>query len=211
MGRAACDVERRTLASAGLLTEATPVSLSQPTPSLAVASSRRCDAAARGSARRRQPPVPPARRILWLDHHPPVRRLMTLARVRNPEALRYQAPGEWGAIGPRPLPRGQDAAPQDPVARQRRAHRARLASGTGSQLGHRARRRLGHAGRGRPRESVRWAQRSAAETLRRAPEAVFAGLRELLGQRPRRSAPAVPAPLARSWSRRSSTTWCPTW
>ncbi len=23
---------------------------------------------------------------------------MTLARVRNPEALRYQAPGEWGAI-----------------------------------------------------------------------------------------------------------------
>ena len=23
---------------------------------------------------------------------------MTLARVRNPESLRYQAPGEWGAI-----------------------------------------------------------------------------------------------------------------
>ena len=23
---------------------------------------------------------------------------MTLARVRNPDSLRYQAPGEWGAI-----------------------------------------------------------------------------------------------------------------
>ena len=38
------------------------------------------------------------RRILWPEHHPPVRRLHDAGRVRNPEALRYQAPGEWGAI-----------------------------------------------------------------------------------------------------------------
>ena len=163
LGRAARDVERRTLASAGLMTEATPV-FAEP-----------AHAVARGGV---LAALPMLLREGLLGAANRLFRLpagfyglstillfvacMTLARVRNPEALRYQAPGEWGRHPwPRPLPRGQDAAPQDPVARQRRAHRARLASGTGSQLGHRARGRLGHAGRGRPRESVRWAQRSA--------------------------------------------------
>ena len=50
---------------------------------------------------------------------------MTLARVRNPESLRYQAPGEWGAIlgltaAPRPRPyaarSGCSPAPSTPFA-----------------------------------------------------------------------------------------------
>ena len=76
MGRAARDVERRTLASAGLLTEATPV-FAEPAHGVA----RGGVLAAlpmllrEGLLDAANPPVPPARRILWLDHHPPVRRL----------------------------------------------------------------------------------------------------------------------------------------
>ena len=209
MGRAARDVERRTLASAGLLTEATPV-FAEPAHGVA-----------RGGV---LAALPMLLREGLLDAANRLFRLpagfyglttillfvacLTLARVRNPEALRYQAPGEWGAIlglDAAPSPRrcaascGCSPAPSTPCATGKRHWLAAGPPRTG--------RRLGHAGRGRPRESVHWAQRSAAETLRRAPEAVFAGLRELLGQRPRRSAPAVPARRwTRSWSRRSSTT-----
>ena len=115
-------------------------SLSQPTASLNPRGA--ADAAAR--ARR----DPPARGFLT-----------TKRRLAGPSPY----PRRWlGAIlgldrGPEPKTRaascGCSPAPSTP---------SRLASGTGSQLGHRARRRLGHAGRGRPRESVHWAQRSAA-------------------------------------------------
>ena len=73
----------------------------------------------------------------------------------NPEALRYQAPGEWGAIlGLDRCPEPKTLLPQAAAAVGRRAHRARVAIGTGRHLGHRARGRLGHAGRGRSCESV---------------------------------------------------------
>ena len=198
LGRAARDVERRTLASAGLMTEATPV-FAEPAHAVA-----RGGVLAALPLLLREGLLGAANRLFRL----PAGfyglstillfvACMTLARVRNPEALRYQAPGEWGAI------LGLDRCPEAKTLRRKlrllasAEHTvARLASGTGSHLGHRARGRLGHAGRGRPRESVRWAQRSAAETLRRAPEAVFASVRELLDQRPRRSAAAVPAPGA---------------
>ena len=78
---------------------------------------------------------------------------MTLARVRNPDSLRYQEPGEWGAIlGLDRCPETKTLRRKIRAAHQRRAHRSRLAIGTGTHLGHRARRRLGDAGRGRPRE-----------------------------------------------------------
>ena len=99
LGRAARDVERRTLASAGLLTEATPV-FAEPAHTVA----RRGVLTA----------LPMLLREGLLDAANRLFRLpagfyglttillfvacMTLARVRNPEALRYQAPGEWGAI-----------------------------------------------------------------------------------------------------------------
>ena len=99
MGRAARDVERRTLASAGLLTEATPV-FAEPAHGVA-----------RGGV---LAALPMLLREGLLDAAKRLFRLpagfyglttillfvafMTLARVRNPEALRYQAPGEWGAI-----------------------------------------------------------------------------------------------------------------
>ena len=99
MGRAARDVERRTLACAGLLTEATP----------------EFDSPAHGVARGgvlaalpmllREGLLGAAQRLLRLPagFYGLTTILlfvacMTLARVRNPEALRYQAPGEWGAI-----------------------------------------------------------------------------------------------------------------
>ena len=93
---------------------------------------------------------------------------MTLARVRNPEALRYQAPGEWGAI------LGLDRCPEPKTLRRKlrllsdAEHTVRAWIGTGRHLGNRARGRLGHAGRGRSCEGVHRAQRTAAETLRRA-------------------------------------------
>ena len=108
MGRAARDVERRTLASAGLLTEATPV-FAEPAHGVA-----------RGGV---LAALPMLLREGLLDAANRLFRLpagfyglttillfvacLTLARVRNPEALRYQAPGEWGAIlgldrGPEP-------------------------------------------------------------------------------------------------------------
>ena len=99
LGRAARDVERRTLASAGLLTEATPV-FAEP-----------AHAVAHGGV---LAALPMLLREGLLDAANRLFRLpagfyglstillfvacMTLARVRNPEALRYQAPGEWGAI-----------------------------------------------------------------------------------------------------------------
>ena len=99
LGRAARDVERRTLASAGLMTEATPV-FAEP-----------AHAVARGGV---LAALPMLLREGLLGAANRLFRLpagfyglstillfvacMTLARVRNPEALRYQAPGEWGAI-----------------------------------------------------------------------------------------------------------------
>ena len=99
MGRAARDVEGRTLASAGLLTEATPV-FAEP-----------ANAVAYGGV---LAALPMLLREGLLGAANLLFRLpagfyglttillfvacMTLARVRNPESLRYQAPGEWGAI-----------------------------------------------------------------------------------------------------------------
>ena len=99
MGRAARDVEGRTLASAGLMTEATPVFVE---PANAVAYGGVLAA------------LPMLLREGLLGAANLLFRLpagfyglttillfvacMTLARVRNPESLRYQAPGEWGAI-----------------------------------------------------------------------------------------------------------------
>ena len=138
MGRAARDVERRTLASAGLLTEATPV-FAEPAHATRVARAARdverrlpapacCEATpvfaepAHGVARGGVL-LPMLLREGLLDAANRLFRLpagfyglttillfvacLTLARVRNPEALRYQAPGEWGAIlgldrGPEP-------------------------------------------------------------------------------------------------------------
>ena len=99
MGRAARDVEGRMLASAGLMTEAEPVFAA---PAHAVAHGGVLAA------------LPMLLREGLLDAANRLFRLpagfyglttillfvacLTLARVRNPEALRYQAPGEWGAI-----------------------------------------------------------------------------------------------------------------
>ena len=63
---------------------------------------------------------------------------MTLARVRNPEALRYQAPGEWGAI------LGLDRCPEPKTLRRKVAsaeHTVRLARNSRSWA-------MGYAGRG---------------------------------------------------------------
>ena len=84
MGRAARDVEGRMLASAGLMTEAEPV-FAAPAHAVAhggvlAALPMLLRAGLLGAANR-----------LFVA-------FMTLARVRNPESLRYQAPGEWGAI-----------------------------------------------------------------------------------------------------------------
>ena len=99
MGRAARDVEGRTLASAGLLTEATPVFAE---PATAVANGGVLAALPMlvregllGAANRlfRLPAGFYGLTTILLFVA-----CMTLARVRNPESLRYQAPGEWGAI-----------------------------------------------------------------------------------------------------------------
>ena len=99
MGRAARDVEGRTLASAGLMTEATPVFAS---PANAVAYG---GVLAALPMLLREGLLGAANRLFRLPagFYGLTTILlfvacMTLARVRNPESLRYQAPGEWGAI-----------------------------------------------------------------------------------------------------------------
>ena len=186
MGRAARDVEGRMLASAGLMTEAKPV-FAAPAHAVAhggvlAALPMLLRAGLLGAANRlfRLPDGFHGLTTILLFVA-----CLTLARVRNPDSLRYQAPGEWGAI------LGLDRCPETKTLRRKirlltsAEHTVRdWQSALATHLGHRARRRLGHAGRGWPREGIRRAQRSAAETLRRAPEAVFAGLRELLGSTP---------------------------
>ena len=99
LGRAAHDVERRMLASAGLLTEATP-EFAAPAHGVA-----RGGVLAALPLLLREGLLGAAQRLLRLPagFYGLTTILlfvacMTLARVRNPEALRYQAPGEWGAI-----------------------------------------------------------------------------------------------------------------
>ena len=99
MGRAARDVEGRTLASAGLMTEAAPTFVE---PAHGVAHG---GVLAALPMLLREGLLGAAKRLFDL----PAGfyglttillfvAFMALARVRNPEALRYQAPGEWGAI-----------------------------------------------------------------------------------------------------------------
>ena len=99
MGRAARDVEGRMLASAGLLTEAEPV-FAAPAHAVAhggvlAALPMLLRAGLLGAANRlfRLPDGFYGLTTILLFVA-----LMTLARVRNPDSLRYQAPGEWGAI-----------------------------------------------------------------------------------------------------------------
>ena len=99
MGRAARDVEGRTLASAGVLTEATPTFV-EPAHGVArggvlAALPMLLREGLLGAANRlfRLPPGFYGLTTILLFVA-----FMALARVRNPEALRYQAPGEWGAI-----------------------------------------------------------------------------------------------------------------
>ena len=99
MGRAARDVERRMLASAGLMTEAKPVFAE---PAYAVAHG---GVLAALPMLLREGLLGAANRLFRLPNgfYGLTTILlfvacMTLARVRNPEGLRYQAPGEWGAI-----------------------------------------------------------------------------------------------------------------
>ena len=99
MGRAARDVEGRMLASAGLMTEAKPVFAA---PAHAVAHG---GVLAALPMLLREGLLGAANRLFRLpDGFYGLTTIllfvacMTLARIRNPEGLRYQAPGEWGAI-----------------------------------------------------------------------------------------------------------------
>ena len=99
MGRAARDVEGRMLASAGLMTEAKPV-FAAPAHAVAhggvlAALPMLLRAGLLGAANRlfRLPDGFYGLTTILLFVA-----FMTLARVRNPDSLRYQAPGEWGAI-----------------------------------------------------------------------------------------------------------------
>ena len=99
MGRAARDVEGRMLASAGLMTEAEPV-FAAPAHAVAhggvlAALPMLLRAGLLGAANRlfRLPDGFYGLTTILLFVA-----FMTLARVRNPESLRYQAPGEWGTI-----------------------------------------------------------------------------------------------------------------
>ena len=99
MGRAARDVEGRTLASAGLLTEATPV-FAEPANAVAyggvlAALPMLLREGLLGAANRLFACPPDSYGLTTILLFVAC---MTLARVRNPESLRYQAPGEWGAI-----------------------------------------------------------------------------------------------------------------
>ena len=167
MGRAARDVEGRMLASAGLINEAKPEFAS---PAHAVA---RGGVLAALPMLLREGLLGAANRLFrlpagfyGLTHHPPVRRLHDAGPGTQPRGPPLPSARRVGRDPrPRPLPRDQDPTPQAQAARQRRAHRPRLAIGAGTHLGHRARGRLGDAGRGWPREGIHRAQRSAAETL----------------------------------------------
>ena len=149
MGRAARDVEGRMLASAGLMTEAKPV-FAAPAHGVAhggvlAALPMLLRAGLLGAANRlfRLPDGFYGLTTILLFVA-----FMTLARVRNPEGLRYQAPGEWDAI------LGLDRCPETKTLRRKirlltsAEHTvSRLAIGTGTHLGHRARRRLGEVAR----------------------------------------------------------------
>ena len=115
-----------------------------------------------------------------------------MARVRNPEALRRHPPGEWGAIlGLDRCPEAEDAAAQDQGAGIRPAAGEELAGQprTGVDEGWAGCPR--HPVGGRAREGLHRAQGPSAEALRLAPEALSAGLDELLDQCARRQAGAV--------------------
>ena len=127
------------------------------------ASSRRCRAAARGSARRRQPPVPPARRM---RHHPPVRRLPDA----GPSGFASPASGA-PSLASRADPR-RCAASAAAIKRNWLAAGPPIWATLAVE---------------RCSESVHWApgrHETSSPRSCRPPE---------LGQRPRRSAPAVPA------------------
>ena len=156
-------------ASAGL-TEATP--FAEP-----------AHAVARGVARRRQPPVPPAGRILRPDHH----RRWPESVIPRPSATRRPASGAPSSASASPR-RSPQAAPSTPCATKGTVGGARRP--TLAVDGH---------------VKVYAGRNSAAETLRRA------GLRELLDQRPRRSPPAVPAQSARPEAGQGARARCPTW
>ena len=122
---------------------------------------------------------------------------MTLARVRNPESLRYQTTGEWGAV------LGLDRCPAVKTLRRKIGLMANDEAGVQAW-------QLDLARRWQQKEPELWAtlavdghvkvirraQGAPAQTLRLAREAVPAGERQLLGQRPGRQAPAVPAQAA---------------
>ncbi len=117
---------------------------------------------------------------------------MFMARIRTPESLRYHAPGEWGAI--------LGHAPEAKTLRNKisliandeaRAWQSALASQW--QAGE-----LGDPVRRWSRQGLCRPQGPSSQALRRAPEAVPAGQHQLLGQRPRRSAAALPAQAAGS-------------
>ena len=128
MGRAARDVEGRMLASAGLMTEAKPV-FAAPAHAVAhggvlAALPMLLRAGLLGAANRL---FPPARRILWPDHHPPVRRLHDAGPSTQPREPPLPGARRMGCDPrPRPLPRDQDPTPQDQAAHQRRAHRSAI-------------------------------------------------------------------------------------
>ncbi len=145
---------------------------------------------------------------------------MTLARVRNPEGLRYQ-PRVGRHSGARPLPRGQDAAAQDRSDRQRRSQRSGLAARPRQALAGRGAGALGDAGRRRAHQGLHRPQGAPAQALRLAREVVPAGERQLLDQCPGRQAAALcaqdagpedgrrhrsrcDAGAARAWDRRCS-------
>ena len=140
MGRAARDVERRTLASAGLLTETTPV-FAEPAHAVAgggvlAALPMLLREGLLGAANRL---FPPAGWVLRSEHHPAVRRLHDAGPRAQPRGSALPGARRVGRHPrPRPLPRTQDPAPQAQAAGQRRAHRTRLAIGAGSHLGQRA-------------------------------------------------------------------------
>ena len=99
MGRAARDVEGRVLARAGLMKEVAPAFVE---PASAVA---RGGVLAALPMLLREGLLGAANRLLHLpDGYYGLSTvllfiaLLTLARVRNPESVRYQAPGEWGVV-----------------------------------------------------------------------------------------------------------------
>ena len=114
MGRACHDVPRRQLAACGMMDEATP---QFDRPALAVA---------RGGVLAALPMLLDEGLLEETHHLPELPKgycgntsilltvaLMTLARVRNPETLRYHSPGEWGQL------LGLDRCPEVKTLRQK--------------------------------------------------------------------------------------------